>query len=240
MIATFSRNSEIRYRIKEIETAFNAVVPGQAASTNVGDTAPPHFPRFTIQSGNKQINISQINAQLNLDFSEKAFAPIAALPIAGKNLLKFWEGVCSLIELEQIQELGIIFTVNIPSKLNTAENGEQIKERYLKTPDWGPVASAAINIGHFNPESKLFNNLNIGLYEQRSFKVEGKIGTPVFLDVSKAPLEESGFEIRFDVNSKPLRQNGTGHTRDSGPQMLKEIEDLVGNRGAEFLVWKTE
>lgn len=240
MIATFSRNSEIRYRVKEIESAFNAVVPGQAASTNVGDAAPPHFPRFTIQSGTKRINISQINAQLDLDFSDKAFTPTAGLPIAGKNLAKFWEGIFSLIEVKEIQELGIIYTLNVPSRLKATLNGKQIKERYLKMPDWGDVASAAINIGYLNPESNLFNNLNIGLYEQRSFKVEGRIGIPVFLDVSKAPLEESGFEIRFDVNSKPIRQSGGEHLRDTGFQMLNEIEEMVTNRGSEFLAWQTE
>ena len=92
-VATFNIDKQIRYRVADIENAFRSTVVSQAVGTNVADNAPPNIPRFTLQSGQKVISVSQVQCQMDMNFAEqrKTFDQVGA--VVRKNFAGFWAGV---------------------------------------------------------------------------------------------------------------------------------------------------
>jgi hypothetical protein len=239
-VISFAPDREIRYKVAEIERAFQSVVGGQATGTNVADTAPPTIPRFTMQSGPKQLSISQVSAQLDLDFSSqrKPFESLA--PTIRKNLSHFWSGVGAFKSRTEIRDMGLIFTINIPSKLNMGELSAEISKRYIRAPMAGEVVSTSIQVGVLDADKQAFINVTLGAYELRQGRVDKPVPSGagrITIDLDSLPITETGIEVKFDVNSKPMARKSGELPADLDERLFQRIEGLLNDRYKEFLTW---
>jgi hypothetical protein len=240
VVVSFPLDSEIRYKVGDVERNFQSIVGGQASGTNVADSAPPPIPRFTMQSGPKQIAVSQISAQLDMEFSN-ANKPIDnTLAIIKRNAVGFWEGAKRLKSLDEITEVGIILTMNSTSKLSQADMAREIDKRFLKVPSLGEIASVQLQVGYIDTEKLIFFNVSVGTYELREGPVNQRDakGGRLTLDIGTLSVKEIGYEVKFDVNSKPLHQAKKIPSAELGQVIYLELENLLLTRGREYLAWQ--
>lgn len=237
MVATFKTDRQIRYKVREIEAAFNGVLAGQAANTNVADTAPSSIPRLTLLSGPKQISVSQNSVQLDMNFMEQGKSIANTLPIVKKNFLSFWDGICSLKAFVDIREVGMVLSVYTPRKLSAAELGLVIFEKYSKASPIGDVASASLQFGFLDIKKQIFQNISVGHYESRGGFISGEPGKTIELDIDDLKVVESGFETKLDVNTKPLKAAGVLYTKELGTSLFVSLSELAETRAKEFLDW---
>lgn len=239
-VISFAPDREIRYKVADIERAFQSVVGGQATGTNVADTAPPPIPRFTMQSGPKQLSISQVSAQLDLDFSgqKKTFESLS--PTVKKNISNFWSGLCAFKGRTEIRDMGLILTINIPSKLAMSELSAEIFKRYIRTPMLGEeVVATSLQVGFLDNDKQAFINVTLGAYEMRQGRIDNPVpaGGTLTIELETLPITERGIEAKFDVNSKPMTLKNGELPIDLGDQLFQRIEGLLNDRYKEFLTW---
>jgi hypothetical protein len=237
-VANFDQDSGIRYRVAEIESAFRSVCVAQAVSTNVPDSAPGAIPRFTIQSGPKTVSVSQVSAQLDLDFSEQRKSLKNTFDIIEKNVSAFWSGMLSLKRVSEVRHGGLVLTVNFPSQLSREEICATILDRYAKVPTRGQPATAAIQFGYLDTELHLFNNVSLAQYEIRQGLVQGPVGArQLEIDVSSIPVREQGFETKVDINSRPMTTANLSTPSDLGEILLRNMKACLFDWGTEFFSW---
>lgn len=239
-VVSFAVDRSIRYKVAEIERAFQGVFTAQAVSTNVPDTGPISIPRFTMQSGPKQISVSQITAQLDLDFHEQRKSILNTFSIVEKNVLSFWRGICQLKELGEIKNAGLVLTISTPSQQTREEICAQILERYAKVPVKGMPANASIQFGFLDDASHLYNNISLQHYEVRAgtFIASNPGNTNNLVDVSALPLQEQGYETKLDINSRPMEAAQVRTTTDLGEVLLGNVKVFLTGWGQEFIAWQ--
>jgi hypothetical protein len=236
---SYALDNQIRIRVGDVEQAFQPVINSQANGTNVADSAPPTIPRFTLQSGPKQIAVSQVSAQLDLDFTSDGKSGVATFEVVKRNFLHFWEGVCRLKSLAELREVGIVLTFHIPKTASQADLAKLIFDRYMRLTPLGAVASTGFTIGFLDTEKQIFFNISLESYELRQGVITGDLSNRqnISVDVSTLPVKESGIEVKFDVNSRPMLTAGTPIAKDLGGRLFAELEALALTGGAEFLSW---
>ena len=239
-VASFSVDRSIRYKVADIERAFQGVFTAQAVSTNVPDTGPPTIPRFTMQSGPKQISVSQVTVQLDLNFDEQRKSISNTFTIIEKNFASFWSGVCQLKKVEEIKNAGLVLTFNTPSPLTREEICARILERYAKVPARGTPATASIHFGYRDDVANLYNNVWLQHYEVRSgtFTAENPGGTTIMMDITSLPVREQGYETKVDINSRPMEAAQVVTPMDLGEVLLGSMKAFTTGWGEEFLTWQ--
>lgn len=237
-LAQFEADTSIRFKLGEIERAFQSVCPAQGVSTNVPDTAPKTIPRFTLQSGPKAINVSQVTAQLDMDFSEQKKSLNNTFDILQKNVEMFWTGVKSFKKITELQHAGLVLTIASPSRLEKTEICATILSKYAKVPNRGAPATATIQFGYLDAVHHLFNNIVISDYEIRAGSIQM---TPTAgrleIDARSLPLQEQGFETKLDFNSRPMAEIGLPTPPDLAGLLVQQVRDCVFEWGAEFIQW---
>ncbi|MBK5205789.1 MAG: hypothetical protein JJD98_10380 [Polaromonas sp.] len=239
-VASFAVDRLIRYKVEEIERAFQGVFTAQAVSTNVPDTGPSSIPRFTLQSGPKQISVSQVTAQLDLNFNEQRKSISNTFLIIEKNFGAFWNGVCQLKKLDEIKNAGLVLTINTPSQQTREEICARILERYAKIPIRGTPANASIQFGFLDEAAHLFNNVSLQHYEVRSgtFTSEKPGTTAIEIDIQTIPVREQGYETKVDINSRPMEAAKVGTTINLGEVLLGSVKTFITGWGEEFFAWQ--
>lgn len=239
-VASFSVDRSIRYKVEEIERAFQDVFTAQALSTNVPDDGPSSIPRFTMQSGPKQISISQVTVQLDLNFSEQRKSIANTFAIIEKNFTSFWSGICRLKKVEDIKNAGLVLTINTPSPQTREEICTRILERYAKVPARGKPANASIQFGYLDEAAYLFNNVSLQHYEVRSGTVStlGNSGTAFEIDLNKLDVREQGYETKVDINSRPMEGAQMRTTSKLGEVLLGNVKGFITGWGEELFAWQ--
>lgn len=239
-VAAFPVDRTIRYKVAEIERSFQAVFTAQAVSTNVPDTGPPPIPRFTMQSGPKQISVSQVTVQLDLNFSEQRKSISNTFTIIEKNFASFWAGVCQLKKVEEIKNAGLVLTINTPSHHTREEICARILERYAKVPTRGTPANASIQFGFRDDTAHLYNNVSLQHYEVRSGTIMASNpgATTLTVDLASLPVREQGYETKVDINSRPMEDAQVISTINLGDLLLGSVKDFTTGWGEEFFTWE--
>ena len=239
-VASFPVDRSIRYKVEDIERSFQAVFTAQAVSTNVPDTGPSSIPRFTMQSGPKQISVSQVTVQLDLNFEDQRKSISNTLTIIEKNFASFWAGVCQLKKVEEIKNAGMVLTINTPSQQTREEICAKILERYAKVPRRGTPASASIQFGFKDEAELLFNNVSVQHYEVRAGRVPNAPPgeTSISIEISSLPMQEQGYEAKFDINSRPMEAAQVVSTINLGNVLMESVKAFTTGWGEEFFTWE--
>lgn len=238
-VISFALDKQIRYRVSDIEQAFQGVLGGQATSTNVADAAPPALPRFTMQSGPKQLSISQISIQLDLDFFSQKKPYLSLASIIKKNFDNLWSGLCQFKSLTEVRDMGMILTINTPDKRSAGEISNEVFCRYLKAPLLGEVASTSFQLGFLDTDKQVFINTSVGTYEIREGLVTNPDprGGPINVAIEDLPITEHGIETKIDVNSKPMKLENGALPADLSNQLFQRLDGLLKDRCLEFLTF---
>lgn len=238
-VATFNIDKQIRYRVADIENAFRSTVVSQAVGTNVADNAPPNIPRFTMQSGQKVISVSQIQCQMDMNFAEqrKTFDQVGA--VVRKNFAGFWAGVRKLKSLEEVRDVGLVLSFNVSSKKPIPELSEELYSRYLNIPSLGNVASVGFQTGFTSLDGNIFINLSVGTYEVREAHLENSMhdGGQIFLALDQMRVSESGVEVKWDVNSKPLVSQGEVTPENIDDVLFESLNQMLKEHNGDFFSW---
>lgn len=236
-VASFAVDKEIRYKVKEVERAFHNVVSGEVANTNVSDSMPPPIPRLTLESGPKQLAISQLSAQLQLSFSDKSKSVKETYEIIAKNALQFWDAICELKQPSDRRDVGVVLKINCPSTLTKEKVAQTIQEKYTKLPMLGQLVNAQLSFGFLVAETEIFRNVSVGVYQIRKGAIEGRSGEMISIDLETLEIVEHGFEIKMDVNTKPMVKDGRLIADSTGKLVVDELHKLIFDIGSQFLVW---
>lgn len=238
-VASFAIDKTIRYKIGDIERAFQPVFTAQAVSTNVPDNGPPPIPRFTMQSGPKQISISQVTVQLDLNFDEQRKSIANTFAILEKNFASFWNGVCQLKRVDEIKNAGLVLTINSPSQGTREEVCSQILERYAKVPARGAAANASIQFGFKDDSESLYKNVSLQYYEVRTGTIPlgAPAGTTLVMEVASLPVQEKGYETKVDINSRPMEEAHVATTSALGAVLVGSMKAFTADWGKEFFTW---
>jgi hypothetical protein len=237
-VISYKLDQNLRFKIKEIEQSFSSVILSQAIGTNVLDSAPPPIPRFTLQSGQKQITISQVSAQLELNFRDRNKSSDDALRIIQKNFQNFWRGILTFKSTNELIQMGMVVTLNRPLELSQGEISQKLFDRFIKLPAIGEVASTSFQVGFLDQSNQIFFNISAATYEMRSATVIGKAGNPnISIDIESLPIEETGIELKLDVNSRPMVKAQVEVTKDLGDMLFKRLSNLTAEHGKSFLEW---
>ncbi len=241
-VVSFNMDHDLRYKIREIEQSFVSVFSAQvqAIGTNVPDIAPPAIPRFMLQSGPKQIAVSQMTVQIELNFNDQDKKFDETLEIIQKNFKKFWSGVIKFKTINEVKDIGMVLTLNKPLKTSQAEISQRLFDRFFKITPLGNVASAGFQVGFLDNSDHIFYNISANHYEMRELMVNGdKPSDPtIFInDVGNWPIKELGIELKLDVNSKPMLEAAIAITENIGDMLFDRLKELAKIYSQKLIDW---
>jgi len=156
-------------------------------------------------------------------------------------VLQFWQGFCQWKGNDVRDGLGVVVTINCPSKLARHGIAKAIHDRYENIPNFGTLASTQIQCGFLVEEHGLFRNISINGYEIRSTAMLQQSTIEQFSaqDFEKLELSESGFQIIVDVNTKPMAQRGLHISNETGAIVVQNLRSFIFSDGQQFFVWPT-
>lgn len=119
-----------------------------------------------------------------------------------------------------------MLSFNVSSKKPIPELSEELYSRYLNIPSLGNVASVGFQTGFTSLDGNIFINLSVGTYEvrgKRILKTRCTMEGQIFLALDQMRVSESGVEVKWDVNSKPLVSQGEITPEDIDDVLFTEI-----------------
>lgn len=204
-----SPNVKIRFDQGSAEEAFQQFMGVQSQQTNVPDSADPNMPRIVFGTDRKQVAISQINCQLNFNFTDTSLGIEKQLDIISKNVVEFNSCAKKFKSEDGYGITALVFQLNYPSTAPILELQEYIYGRLISAKPFAPVASAQVQLGYRVDDH--FLNVVANVYEKRSINIQLKPEATVnLMPVDEFPLTEYGIGLRVEVNNKPA----AAHLRD--------------------------
>ena len=234
----FTLDPEVRLKVRELEKAFHGQFPGQAEVLNVPDSAQSTLTRLALRAGNKSLNVSQVSAQLTLEFEAKSMSLERQLEVIERNLQDFSRNVRTFRQAVGLEESGIIVTVNYPSDESSSTLHQHVFDRFFKIEPRGSVASVGFQIGFETPR-ETYENYAVGVYELRTKHFDAPVtvgpSSPLSIAVSDIPVTEQGLEFKIDINNRPVFKAGS-RTEDRDPMPLfKRIREIILNESDGLL-----
>jgi hypothetical protein len=202
VINFLTRDTKVRFRQAEVETAFAGFIVGQSQQTNIPDHADPAQPRIIFAGESKAIAISQVACQLQMDFSKSGIPIRKQLEIIRKNLSDFSARISNIFDTSNLTQSGLIVDLTFANAGPAQELHEYIADRFYKGAKLGNVVSAQFTVGFEIKD--LFVTLSASPYEQRQFDVNlANPSQPTFIDINSMPIVEHGLGFKIDVNDRP-------------------------------------
>lgn len=201
-VVSFQRDEKIRLRQADVEKAFGPMFSNvQSISTNLPDDYDPNAPRFIMQTAKKNLTVSQVAAQLILNFESSSKPLQEQMGIIEKNISSFVLAVKEFMEENVIEQQGFIISVNYKTKQTQQEMSNYLFKRFFSLKPYGEPASTNFKIG-FRTSDLLFINFEVSSYEIRETKIEQ--GKTKILKVDTIPVKEEGYNLKVDINNRPM------------------------------------
>jgi len=235
-IVSFPHDDQIRYQVREVESSFHSLHLSQAQSPNLTDEMPSNLPRFILESGSKQVTISQVTAQLTLNFEDETKSISDTFDVVEKNVKLFWDGIIKLKKVEVLKNLGVVLTISCPTEAKADGIAKSIFTKFSSFPKLGEVASASMQFGFLDQSTNLYRNISIGTYEARQGEVK-IAGKKTSVDIESLEVKETGVEIIMDVNTRPMAKSSLPLTEKSGELVLSQLKNFALKDGREFTSW---
>jgi len=226
-VGSFSIDKEIKYKLKQTEDAFKAIIKAQVTSTNAHDLSPPDAPRLILESHNKQIAITQTSAQLVLTFEKTGKSIEDCFEIISKNLLEFKRGFDQLIPDENRKEFGLVLSIRAPSKIEKDILHDKLFDKFLKSKKQGSISTFEVKYG-FVSEDNLFKNYMVNVYQLRKSIINPvDFESPTFIKVNELPVAETGIAVLFDVNDRPKYLSENKADGESFSKLLETLKAMT-------------
>lgn len=243
-VVTFQTNEKIRLKQADAEKAFGPMFPDvQSIQTNVPDDYDPNAPRLIMQVAKKNLTISQVAAQLTLNFKSSSKPLPEQLDIIEKNINSFCLAVSKFIKEEFIEHQGFIISLNYKTKQTQQEMNEYLFKRFFRVEPYVEpyveVASTNFRIG-FKTSDLLFINFEASAYEIREAKI--KQGANKMLRVKDIPVTEEGYNLKVDVNNRPMFMADSKSLPyiEAGKIIQKQMRNTIENEIDNFVGFTNE
>lgn len=239
-VVSFQRDEKIRLRQADVEKAFGTIFPNvQSIQTNVPDNFDPNAPRFIMQTTKKNLTVSQVAAQLILNFESGSKPLREQLGIIEKNISSFVAAVKEVIEENLTEQQGFIISVNYKTNLTQPEMSDYLFKRFFSLKPYGEPASTNFKIGFKTPEL-LFINFGVSSYEIRETKIEQ--GNAKILKVDTIPVTEVGYNLKVDINNRQmfLAHNKSLSLIAASESIKKQMRNTIENEIDNFMGFAIE
>lgn len=190
---------DVRRMQFQFEDEFSELIGKQQAQPIGPFDGPPNQPRFVLTDGKRTLAVSNISAQLSLDFgkalppgqnlSRVLQRPAAIMDAALKKILGHQQKACSAI---------IVIWFAADRDLNRL--GKELATDVLKATFSDPVVWSSVGVGI---QSKGFNR-TIEVSPVKTFQAAALTGNRILsFDSDFDQPDQSGLQIKLDVNTKP-------------------------------------
>lgn len=232
---SYEKDADVRHKQRVAEEAFKDLFSGQSIATNLSDTDAPERPRILMRSGKKILTISQVAAQLRLNFDATGIPMTEQLNISETNVAQFERGFAKFAQTNNTREIGIIASLNYPGIVEEQKLHEYIFNRFLKLEPRGKIASAGFNVG-FKTPGNLFLNFFTSAYELREAELApGQTS----VNLNSLPIQGWGIELKLDINNKPML-GGNEPITYTLTQMFKVMKETIEHQADEFIGYPIE
>jgi hypothetical protein len=219
----------IRLQQALAEEAFGSLTSAQSQQTNLPDTSAAQLPRIIFKSDQKNITISQTNAQLDFNFANSDLDIATQIAILEKNAKEFHSRAVNKFTFANYNLNALILEIQYSSDASVLELQEFIYNKFIKTPLIHPVASAQCAIGY-----KIANhyvNINAYVYEHRSFEMElngGNISSALIRQ-KDTKLIDQGVSFRIDFNNRPISETANFQLTDDSSIIFEIVRSFISN-----------
>ncbi len=234
-VVSFQRDEKMRLRQADIEKTFGSMFPKvQSISTNLPDDYGPDAPRFIIQTAKKALTVSQVATQLTLNFEPNSKPLQEQLGIIEKNIDSYVLAVKAFIEEKYIEHQGYIISLNYRTKQTQQEMSDYLFKRFFSLKPYGEPVSTNFKIG-FKTSDLLFVNFEVSSYAIREAKIEQ--GESKILKVDTIPVKETGFNLKVDINNKPMFVEGNKSLPliKSNGSIMEKMRNTIENEIDNFM-----
>lgn len=239
-VVSFQRDERVRLRQADIEKAFGTIFPNvQSIQTNVPDNYDPNAPRFIMQTAKKNLTVSQVAAQLILNFESGSKPLREQLGIIEKNISSFVAAVKEFMEENLTEQQGFIISVNYKTNLTQPEMSDYLFKRFFSLKPYGEPASTNFKIGFKTPEL-LFINFGVSSYEIRETKIEQ--GKTKIVKFDTIPVTEVGYNLKVDINNRQmfLARNKSLSLIAASESIKKQMRNTIENEIDNFMGFAIE
>lgn len=193
---------KIRFSQALAEEAFGRLVNAQSQQTNLPDQADPAQPRIIFHTDKKRILISQLSAQLQMNFVESSLDILSQLNIIRKNAIEFFERAIVFMSPDKFSHQGLVVDIAFETSENLVAVRNFIHDQFIKIPPLAEVASTQIALGY--KTNGLFINLAVSDFELRDIN----IGATGVFRLEDFPVKSQGLLAKVDVNNLPSAADG--------------------------------
>lgn len=239
-VVSFQRDERVRLRQADIEKVFGTIFPNvQSIQTNVPDNYDPNAPRFIMQTAKKNLTVSQVAAQLILNFESGSKPLREQLGIIEKNISSFVAAVKEFMEENLTEQQGFIISVSYKTDLTQPEMSAYLFKRFFSLKPYGEPASTNFKIGFKTPEL-LFVNFGVSSYEIRETKIEQ--GKTKIINVDTIPVTEVGYNLKVDINNRQmfLAHNTSLSLIAASESIKKQMRNTIENEIDNFMGFAIE
>jgi hypothetical protein len=180
-------------------------------------------PWFLFVGPNKSLSVSEVAAQMNLDFSENRNVK-DAVSIIRKHAKALDNAIGQSMPADQVDFSGIVITINYPTNSDEVELSTSIYDAYIKADKIGGVVAAQITVG-YQVDNNAYFNYGLSVYRVLLVPVpQGPQGTVLHVvNAEDVPAREKGLAVRVDINCRPLRGEKSADRSLSGlAQLIKD------------------
>ncbi|MHC2625069.1 hypothetical protein ACVIW2_007101 [Bradyrhizobium huanghuaihaiense] len=217
------------------EDEFKSLIGGETTAINA-PLAPPEAPRFMMTDGKRTLVVSNVSAQLSLDFGG-SLPPKLTLADALDRAARTMDSSMERIFAKQSRWYSGIVIVWTATQMNLNSLSEELVEWTMKTHFAPQLSHYGATIG---VERKGFNRtIEISLY--KSFQRIATSGqTHIHVDADFEPPEDQGLQIKIDVNTRPQISSPPKNAfQNLIPVILEtirvDLQSLVGSQLASSL-----
>lgn len=206
LVARFDRYPDIRRTQFVFEDEMRSEFPSPSQVLNQGPNVAPDAPRFVLASGKRALLVSEIAAQLNLDFSD---APVKTdvFSVIRKYAVLLDKAVGVAVPAANRDFSGLVLKLAYAYSGDVEDVAGFIYDRLVKVDAPANVVSASIDLG-FQPSDSAYLNFNFYTYKRINF-TPSPSPTPLFANLEEMDASEVGFEVKVDANNKPIRRSQT-------------------------------
>jgi hypothetical protein len=217
------------------EDEFKSLIGGETAAVNI-PSAPPEAPRFMMTDGKRTLVVSNVSAQLSLDFGG-TLPPKMTLPSALDRAARTMDDSLERIFAKQKTYYSGIVIVWTATQMDLNSLSEALVEWTMKSHFAPHLNNFGVTIG---VERKGFNR-SIEISQYKAFqRLAQSNQTSIHVDADFEPAQDQGLQIKIDVNTRPQIASPPQKAFVSLIPVITEtiridLENLVGSQLASAL-----
>ena len=169
--------------------------------------AAPNAPLFILANSNMQLVVSQVHAQISLEFSPSQVSENTAWGVIRKYSELLFGFAQKALPPDTLQTAATVFTFNCPTNEPDEVMADYLFQQLLKVPVTRPIVNCQVVLG-YQTESELFVNSTWNAYQIKEIEIQGQVSDAIDVAEHQGRITERGLALTLDVNNKPRVRAG--------------------------------